>query len=249
MPLLSKNLPMIRQMRTLAIKARLEQGQHTNSAILKAKSWCQDWPAREENYAAAQLQRQKQPIRTLSNRSPSQLDLGMFRPVSMPDQAYVPALPNRNTTVAAQNARRGRAVRADHMDRRMDMSDYRQEMMAADRVDEAEADPEAELSQQEHRMERRPEMRTDPDHDFESDLEVRSVREAVFGMPDDSEEDDRLRAQADTELLRRVAAQKVKEPPTPPISRKVIQPYASYRNHRTRWAEFRHSMIYGRSIF
>ncbi|XP_020800629.1 uncharacterized protein LOC110177974 [Drosophila serrata] len=239
MPMLLRNLPMMRQMRMLATKSRLEK----NNAIPKAKSWKQDWPVREENFAAVQIHQQKQPVRSMSHRPISMVDMGAFRPVTLPDQAYAPGLTNRNNMAAAQNASKGRTIRAqEQMERRMDYQGRRQDTMNAD---EAEFDPQ----QQDYGMERRPDMRLGEDQDFDSDLEVRSVREAVFGTQDDSDEDEKLRAQADAELLRRVTAQKVDEPPTQTISRKVIQPYMSYRNHRTRWAEFRHSMIYGRSSF
>ncbi|KAH8284917.1 hypothetical protein KR054_002835 [Drosophila jambulina] len=251
MPMLPKSLPVVRQIRMLATRTRLEQGSHhTNNAFLQAGSWYQEWPKREENFAAAQIHRQKQPIRTVSNRPVSLVDLGTFRPVTMPDQAYVPALPNRNNMAAAQNNSKGRTIRAsEQMERRMDYVQRRRGMMMDADRDEAETDTDDQMSQQEHKMDRRPEMRMDAEQDLESDMEVRSVREAVFGPPDDNDEDARLRAEADADLLRRVTAQKVEESPSPTISRKVIQPYISYRNHRTRWAEFRHSMIYGRSAF
>ncbi|KAH8245891.1 hypothetical protein KR038_010966 [Drosophila bunnanda] len=246
MPLLLKNLPMMRHMRRLASKAPLERGHRTNTAIPKARSWKQDWPVREGNFGTAQIRRHKQHIRTLTNRPVSMVDFGAFRPVTLPEQVYAPGQTHRNNMAAALNASSIRAQ--EQMDRRMDYRGRRQEMYK-DRNNEAATAPEAHLSRQDLRKERRPEMRAGEDQDMESDLEVRSVREAVFGPPDDSDEDDRLRAQADAELLRRVTAQKAAEPNVPTISRKVIQPYMSYRNHRTRWAEFRHSMIYGRSSF
>ncbi|KAH8254428.1 hypothetical protein KR032_010113 [Drosophila birchii] len=242
MPMLSRNLPMMRQMRMLATKATVERGQHTTSPMQKTHG---QWPMREENFAVAQLRQQKQPIRNLSNRPVSLVDMGAFRPVTMPDQAYVPALNHRHNLAAAQNASKGRTIRADEqMDRRMEYRGIRQqERRDADRY---EAETDAQFAQENLKVD----AKADEEHDFETDLEVRSVREAVFGPPDDSDEDNRLRAQADAELLRRVTAQKViRQASFPPISRKVIQPYNSYRNHRTRWAEFRHGMIYGRNSF
>lgn len=86
------------------------------------------------------------------------------------------------------------------------------------------------------------------DEQEEQDIVVRSVRETVFGAPESNEEDDKERYRADDELLKRVTAVRP-EAPQPSISKKVISPYNSYRNHRTRWAEFRHGMIYGRSSY
>lgn len=237
----------MRQLRTLTTRTtRLEQGQHTSSAIRKASVW----PSREESFKAAQILQQRQPSRSLSNnRRASTLDTGMFRPVALPDQAYVQALPTRNKVVAAQNAARRRSGRymdaSEFQARTMQRSDRMDDVMSANRDHEVEMEAESEAQAQ---QEQRPEMK-DEDRDYEAELELRSVRETVFGPPEDNDEDERMRAKADQELLRRVATTNRLEAPAPSISSKVISPYNSYRSHRTRWAEFRHGMIYGRSSF
>ncbi|XP_068146199.1 uncharacterized protein [Drosophila tropicalis] len=77
--------------------------------------------------------------------------------------------------------------------------------------------------------------------------DLRTVRETIFGSEDENEQDNLTDCLSD-DLFKRVSAQKLdfKEPV---ISKKVRSPYSSYVNHRNRWAEFRHSMIYGRASF
>ncbi|XP_033251605.1 uncharacterized protein LOC117190659 isoform X3 [Drosophila miranda] len=77
---------------------------------------------------------------------------------------------------------------------------------------------------------------------------VGTVREVIFRQrQDDKEDEDELeRRRNSKELRRQVSAQRNKYNV---ISRKVICPYPSYTSHCTRWAEFRHAMIYGRTAF
>lgn len=177
---------------------------------------------REESFAAAQLLRQRQQNRRWSNNY-SGLDSAMFRPVAKPDEM----VPRRNNVVAAQNAARRRNFKSAQV------SQYQQRQEEEQRLD---GDPEAKAEE----------------HDYESDLEVRSVRETVFGPPEDNSEEEMDRARAEQELLQRVASaskQTERLPDSASISRKVISPYNSYRSHRTRWAEFRHNMIFGRTSY
>ncbi|EDW74697.1 uncharacterized protein Dwil_GK15767 [Drosophila willistoni] len=77
--------------------------------------------------------------------------------------------------------------------------------------------------------------------------DLRTVRETIFGSVDEDDEDSLTDCLSD-DLFKRVSAQKIhlKEAV---ICKKVRSPYSSYVNHRNRWAEFRHSMIYGRASF
>ncbi|XP_017061289.1 uncharacterized protein LOC108101457 [Drosophila ficusphila] len=235
MPIFARNLPSIRHLakrslmdgrRSLTTVSGLEGGR--KGGVTTSSAWKKDWPKREENFAAAQLLRQRQQNRQWSNHIPH-LDSAMFRPVVLPDDA----IPRRNNVVAAQNAAKRRNVLA-----RQASQENRNAMQ--EQQDREEERLSRELQAQEE------------EYDDESDLEVRSVRETVFGPPEDNDEEDRKRAQADNELLRRVTVtsqQNQDRSNRPSISRKVISPYMSYRSHRTRWAEFRHSMIYGRSSY
>ncbi|XP_016957162.1 uncharacterized protein LOC108029428 [Drosophila biarmipes] len=244
MPIFARNLPSIRHLakrsltegrRSLTTISGLEKGQ--NSAGQGLAPWSKDWPMREESFAVAQLLRQRQQKRQWSNNY-SGLDSAMFRPVTKPDDIAS----RRNNVVAAQNAARRRNVKSVQVPNYDDSEAYR-----------AQQEWEAKQQQQEKLQEQQQEPEASgEDHDYESDLEVRSVREAVFGQPEDNTEEDEDRARADQELLQRVALASSKQQERPlsaSISRKVISPYNSYRSHRTRWAEFRHSMIYGRSSF
>ncbi|EDX06163.1 GD10174 [Drosophila simulans] len=226
MPIFAKNLPCIRHLakRTLFEGRRwisgLEKGQ--NSAAQNVNPCYNNWPMREESFAAAQQLRQRQQSRRWSNNY-SGLDSAMFRPVAKPDEV----VPRRNNVLAAQNAARRRNFKSAQV------AQYQQRQEEEQRLG---GEPEA----------------TAEEHDYESDLEVRSVRETVFGSPEDNSEEEMDRARAEQELLQRVAdASKQAErlPESATISRKVISPYNSYRSHRTRWAEFRHSMIFGRTSY
>ncbi|KAH8365158.1 hypothetical protein KR084_004230 [Drosophila pseudotakahashii] len=237
MPIFARNLPSIRCLakrsliegrRSLTSLSGLEKGQ--NSAVQGLGPWSKDWPVREESFAAAQLLRQRQQNRQWSNNY-SGLDSAMFRPVIKPDDM----VPRRNNVVAAQNAAKRRNAKSAQLTHYEPNREARQDQQSV-----------------EERLDREPEAREAEEHDFESDLEVRSVRETVFGQPEDNEEEERDRARAEQELLQRVtlASSKLQERPlSESISRKVISPYNSYRSHRTRWAEFRHSMIYGRTSY
>ncbi|XP_033155831.1 uncharacterized protein LOC117138091 [Drosophila mauritiana] len=226
MPIFAKNLPCIRHLakRTLIEGRRwisgLEKGQ--NSAAQNVNPCYNNWPMREESFAAAQQLRQRQQSRRWSNNY-SGLDSAMFRPVAKPDEV----VPRRNNVLAAQNAARRRNFKSAQV------AQYQQRQEEEQRLG---GEPEA----------------TAEEHDYESDLEVRSVRETVFGLPEDNSEEEMDRARAEQELLQRVAdASKQAErlPESATISRKVISPYNSYRSHRTRWAEFRHNMIFGRTSY
>nr|XP_016943054.1 uncharacterized protein LOC108019674 [Drosophila suzukii] len=246
MPIFARNLPSIRHMakrsliegrRSLTAISGLEKGQNSAGQVLAP--WNKDWPTREEGFAVAQLLRQRQQKRQWSNNY-SGLDSAMFRPVTKPDD-----LANRrNNVVVAQNAARRRKVKSTKVPNYDDSEAYRAQQ-------EWEAQQQEQMQEQMQEQQKEPEAK-DGDHDYESDLEVRSVREAVFGQPEDNTEEDEDRARADQELLQRVALASSKQQERPlsaSISRKVISPYNSYRSHRTRWAEFRHSMIYGRTSF
>ncbi|XP_039502375.1 uncharacterized protein LOC120458698 [Drosophila santomea] len=232
MPFFVKNLPSIRHLakrsliegrRSLTTISGLEKG--PNSAVQNSNPWHKDWPMREESFAAAQLLRQRQQNRRWSNNY-SGLDSAMFRPVAKPDEI----VPRRNNVVAAQNAARRRNFKSAQVPQYEDMQRQEEEQQRPGGEPEAKAE----------------------EHDYESDLEVRSVRETVFGPPEDNSEEEMDRARAEQELLQRVAiASKQAErlPNSATISRKVISPYNSYRSHRTRWAEFRHCMIFGRTSY
>ncbi|XP_017004737.2 uncharacterized protein [Drosophila takahashii] len=239
MPIFARNLPSIRSLakrsliegrRSLTSISGLEKGQ--GGAVQGLGPWSKDWPVREESFAAAQLLRQRQQNRQWSNNY-SGLDSAMFRPVIKPDDM----VPRRNNVVVSQNAAKRRNAKSAQFTHYDDTVAYK-----------------AQQNQQavEERLDREPEAREAEEHDYESDLEVRSVRETVFGQPEDNEEEERDRARAEQELLQKVtlASSKMQERPlSESISRKVISPYNSYRSHRTRWAEFRHSMIYGRTSY
>ncbi|XP_016970154.2 uncharacterized protein LOC108037985 [Drosophila rhopaloa] len=245
MPVFPRNLQSMRHLakrsltdgrRSLTtISSGLEKGQPLG--IAGPVPWYKDWPMREESFAAAQLLRQKQQSRQWSN-TVSGLDSAMFRPVIKPDEI----VPRRNNVVAAQNAAKRRNVKSRQLSHYDDTNAYRSQQQNW----EAQQQQEEEGEQPGRETEAKGE-----DHDHEEDLEIRSVRETVFGPPEDNAEEERERARADEELLRRVAiaSQQYESPNRPSISRKVISPYNSYRSHRTRWAEFRHSMIYGRSSY
>lgn len=81
----------------------------------------------------------------------------------------------------------------------------------------------------------------------DTDVEVQSIRETIFGKQDDDDANN-LGSMCDNDLLKRVTAQHG-EAKDNTLSNKVSVPYTSYNNHRNRWAEFRHNMIYGRSSF
>ncbi|EDW31599.1 GL10876 [Drosophila persimilis] len=85
------------------------------------------------------------------------------------------------------------------------------------------------------------------------DQRVGTVREVIFRQQqDDKDDEDELERRRNSEELRRQVSAQRNEYNTPRgggISRKVISPYPSYTSHRTRWAEFRHAMIYGRTAF
>ncbi|KAI8035699.1 uncharacterized protein LOC128256794 [Drosophila gunungcola] len=236
MPVFPRNLQSMRHLakrshRPLTtISAGLEKGQQ--GAI--GGSWYKDWPLREESYAAAQLLRQKQQSRQWSN-SVSRLDSAMFRPVTKPDEF----VPRRNNVVAAQNAAKRRNFKSHYND------------TDAYRSEQQNWEAKQAMEQQQQDDDGQAKAKAEEDHDYESDLEIRSVRETVFGPPEDNAEEERERALADQELLKRVvvATKPYDDPNRASISRKVISPYNSYRSHRNRWAEFRHSMIFGRSSY
>ncbi|EDV59545.1 uncharacterized protein LOC6543123 [Drosophila erecta] len=238
MPFFAKNLPSIRHLakrsltegrRSLTTISGLEKGQ--NSAVQSSSPWSKDWPVREESYAAVQLLRQRQQNRRWSNNY-SGLDSAMFRPVAKPDEI----VHRRNNVVAAQNAARRRNYKSAQVPQYDDM---RQDQRRQEEGQRLGGEPEAKA-----------EEAVEPD--YESDLEVRSVRETVFGPAEDNSEEEMDRARAEQELLQRVAVasrQTDRLPSSASISRKVISPYNSYRSHRTRWAEFRHCMIFGRTSY
>ncbi|XP_017067434.1 uncharacterized protein LOC108105401 [Drosophila eugracilis] len=228
MPLFVRNLPMIRH---LARRSLIDGRRSLTTILGLEKAQGKDWPVREESFAAVQLLRQRQQHRQWSNNV-YHLDSAMFRPVVKPDEIGS----QRNNVVAAQNAAKRRDAKL---------------MQLAD----AHAREQQQQQQQEdyeEQLGREPEAK-DEDHDYESDLEIRSVREAVFGPPEDNYDEELDRAREAQELLQRVTATASKQEegltPRNSISRKVISPYNSYRRHRTRWAEFRHTMIYGRTCY
>ncbi|XP_064552025.1 uncharacterized protein LOC135437874 [Drosophila montana] len=80
--------------------------------------------------------------------------------------------------------------------------------------------------------------------DHETNRELRTVRDAVFGVPEVNEDEQEKQREADADLLRRMTKHRPVYPESA-LSKKVIAPYTTYRTHRNSWAEFRHRMIYG----
>lgn len=80
---------------------------------------------------------------------------------------------------------------------------------------------------------------------FDEEMEPQSLRDVVFGIPDNNEEDSKLQLEADNELLKRISQQRPVLDRQSIVSKRVIAPYQTYNSHRNSWAEFRHRMIYG----
>lgn len=80
---------------------------------------------------------------------------------------------------------------------------------------------------------------------FDDEMEPQTLRDVVFGIPDNNEEDSKLQLEADNELLKRLSQQRPILDRPSIVSKRVIAPYQTYNSHRNSWAEFRYRMIYG----
>ncbi|EDV35689.1 uncharacterized protein Dana_GF12600 [Drosophila ananassae] len=247
MPIFSKNFPSLRQLTAGSTRRALTTGSSLEQAVLLTTSSLtnntnpirKNWPAREESYAAYQLLRQKQLKRTWSSRATSHLEAtNMFRSVSRLDHAAPRRMPGMTTHAQARTR-----LANDNHSRSIADSDGHWRSYS----DQEHGRGEFEMRNAQDRYQNMDRMDAE-DEQNEQEMTVRSVRETVFGPAESNEDDERERYRADDELLRRVTAVRP-EAPQPSISKKVISPYNSYRNHRTRWAEFRHGMIYGRSSY
>ncbi|XP_017105889.2 uncharacterized protein [Drosophila bipectinata] len=241
MPIFSKNLPSLRQVTACSTRRTIGTGSSLEKAVLLTSSSLtnhtnpnrKDWPAREESFAAYQLLRQNQLKRTWSSRASSRLEShNMFRSVSRMDHAAPRRMPGMTTQAQARSR-----IANDHYSRHIADGDG----ASGDRKEEIMEHPQERFRNTVDRMDFE-------DDQKEEDVTFRTVRETVFGPPETNEEDEKERSRADNDLLKRVTSARP-EPAQPSISKKVISPYNSYRNHRTRWAEFRHGMIYGRSSY
>ncbi|KAH8402163.1 hypothetical protein KR009_010250 [Drosophila setifemur] len=245
MPIISKNLPSLR-----LLARPFLQDHHCKAVVMGSSpgqvalmSLQRDWPSREEAFAAQQLVRQNQQSRSWSNRDVRVDANDMLSSVTRMDHAA----PRRMKVMSAQNAamRRIGKESSSFADMDTDVQDHRQRKHPSWRSHDGQHNYVEEHSE----GVRAENMQAGGDPEAESDLVCRSVRETLFGSPESNEEEERERARSDEELRLRVVAQNRQSPLTSSISSKVISPYNSYRVHRTRWAEFRHGMVYGRSAY
>ncbi|XP_062131388.1 uncharacterized protein LOC133842351 [Drosophila sulfurigaster albostrigata] len=192
------------------------------------------WPQREETYAAIQLMRQ--------NRSWDNVrKFGSAINHSM-SMARRGATPRRNNILTAKNAsaKRVAMLRGDAVKKRGPVAMTKH---VHNRAEVANSLPK-EASMKKPQSEKRKKKEEKDDGDF---MDVRSVRETLFGIPETNEDDQEKQREDDAELLRRVSKQSFT--PGSKLSRKVIAPYQTYKSHRNCWAEFRHRLVFGGSSY
>lgn len=262
----AKNISAVQR---LAQSLRMSQRQYSRTLLpskdpfdmAKSVNGQREWPQREESFAAAQLSKQSRNWRTVRK-------YGKINMISNNvDQTRRGFLPRRNNIIAAKNAKRNvlkEEILSKLMDRdtdpeqnetkkwNMDIANnqaYRKQRQRAFRQISND-------SQQNHRQyeeEHYPEQSQKRQHQREKaaldeDYQPRDVRDVVFGVQDNNEEDLKIQREADNDLLNRVFKTRPKTNDAP-ISKRVIAPYLTYKSHRNSWAEFRHRMIYGGTPF
>ncbi|XP_034653955.1 uncharacterized protein LOC117892075 [Drosophila subobscura] len=200
-----------------------------NRAMLNLGAGTRQWPLREDWFAARQLMLQKQNQNPNLHRSQSRCWSNSSRRMGQATRRRRRQFGVSQDLPANAVAEMDTEVRSDAHKGTQEYSHQEQGRRAHDLVG------------QNYEME--------APYD---DQRVGTVREVIFGhQQDDHEDEDELeRRRYSEELRRRVSAQKLEySTPQKEISRKVICPYPSYMSHRSRWAEFRHAMIYGRPSF
>ncbi|KAH8299308.1 hypothetical protein KR044_000301 [Drosophila immigrans] len=192
------------------------------------------WPQREEAFAAIQLMRQNRSwvnVRKYSN--------SISHTMSMVRRG---ATPRRNNILTAKNAsaKRNAMQQSDPAKKRgpVAMTKY-----VHNRAEVTEAPPRDETTIESPRAEQH-KKEEESENDF---MEVRSVRDTVFGIPETNEDDQEKQRADDAELLSRISRQRFSSQSK--LSRKVIAPYQTYKSHRNCWAEFRHRLVYGGSSY
>ncbi|SPP73718.1 uncharacterized protein LOC117582330 [Drosophila guanche] len=241
MPTLLKRLPAMCSSLRPALGLRLrsysvESSLHSaviNRAMLNLGAGTRQWPLREDWFAARQIMLQKQ------NQTPN-LHCSQSRCWSNSSRRLGQATRRRRRQFGVSQDLPAYAVAEMDSEVQSDAHKGQPHRQAADWTQEQERSAH-DLAAQNYEM--------DAPYD---DQRVGTVREVIFGQQqDDHEDEDELeRRRYSEELRRRVSAQKIDySTPQKEISRKVICPYPSYMSHRSRWAEFRHAMIYGRASF
>ncbi|KAH8355170.1 hypothetical protein KR093_007550, partial [Drosophila rubida] len=191
------------------------------------------WPQREETFAAIQLMRQNRSwdnVRKFGSAINHCMSL-----------ARRGATPRRNNILTAKNASAKRiAMLRSESTRKRASSNYLRDragaVEAVPRESSSLASPQDEQQQKEEGEQK--------DSDF---MDVRSVRDTVFGIPETNEDEQEQQREEDADLLRRISQQRFS--PKSKLSRKVIAPYQTYKSHRNCWAEFRHRLVYGGSSY
>ncbi|XP_022222678.1 uncharacterized protein LOC111074260 [Drosophila obscura] len=225
-----------------------------NRAMMNLGFGTRQWPKREDWFAARQIMVQKQNQNLNQNRYWSNSSINLDKPTRRRRRQFGGSQDLPAHTIGEFDTE----VRAHKREQHRQAAGWMEEV---DRNEQAEDDWMARASaaeQHEQRFsnqDRRAQALVAERYEMEGandDQRVGTVREVVFGQKqDDIEDEDELeRKQYSDELFRRVSAQRTDyNTPRKAISRKVICPYPSYSSHRSRWAEFRHAMIYGRTTF
>lgn len=214
------------------------------------------WPQREESYAATQLSKQSRNwriVRKYGNNNFSSNNMVQTR------RGF---LPRRNNIIAAKNAKRNvlkEEILSRLMDKESEQDDtnmgivtspgYRHQKQRAYH----QISNDSQQNQRQDKEEHYPEQSQKRKHQREKaaldeDYQPRDVRDVVFGVQDNNEDDLKIQREADNDLLDRVFKTRPKSN-DPSISKRVIAPYLTYKSHRNSWAEFRHRMIYGGTPF
>lgn len=272
----AKNISAVQR---LAQSLRMGQRQYSRRNLLPSKDSFDAnkvmldqriWPKREEAFAAAQLLRQ--------NRNWSLVRKYGNNFVSNMVQSRRGTVPRRNNIIASKNAKRN-ALKEEIMsklmsknkeleegnkeswnmsivDRHENVHENKQEQQGEYRQRNDEQHQHQQQQQQErlNQQQQYPEQSQERQHQREKnalddDYRPRDVRDVVFGVQDNNEEDIKRQREADNDLLERIFKTRSKSSDPSKISKKVIAPYLTYKSHRNSWAEFRHRMIYGGSPF
>ncbi|KAH8277831.1 hypothetical protein KR018_008105 [Drosophila ironensis] len=251
MPVFSKNLQSLRQIRKGNLldqpRRAISNGCSLEQVVKRSASFAapKEWSTREELRASANLQPLwlSQQNRSLSGRASSRIGSSeIFRSVSRLDHAA----PRHSPVVSTQDQACDRFEKDLHSNAMIEAAIPRQPVL---RYWKASGRRQGQMPESAWNS-TTAEKAEAPDAEVKDETEYlcQTVRESVFGAPEDDKEEARERDKADADLLMRVSALR-KNDGNGAVSNKVLSPYNSYRSHCNRWAEFRRGMIYGRSTF
>ncbi|XP_034476806.1 uncharacterized protein LOC117783499 [Drosophila innubila] len=192
------------------------------------------WPQREETFAAIQLMQQ--------NRSWNNVKkFGSAVGHSM-STARRGITPRRNNILTAKSASAKRLAMLRDFSQKKTKAESRKKA-AVDRFQLMESTSKKASAKRGYYNDEQ-----DEDKNEDDVIRTRTIRDAVFGVPESNDEERKHQLEADEDLLKRVSRQRPFNSLSN-LSRKVIAPYQTYKSHRNCWAEFRHRLVYGGSSY